>query len=290
MSFGAIFTALYFLLVAAVLTFSPIVTTHVGFQVSRWGGIALLFFMALALFGNRVWARWCGLLLSIAIASGVLLSGAEGPIMLTVLMGAIVGAVLLLFQTGGSSTQRSGPGPITTGLMLASGASASIVVVGLLFASQSGSAIASPQPTGDEVMRVSRTRVEWTDFGAALQLGEQDDLPILVSFETPWCGYCKKMNQVTWRDQQVIDRLGGIIAVRINAESAEEAGGYRGVDVARRYKVQGYPTVMLMRADGRVISRTSGYLAPSRLLSWLDGQLGRRAPASSVSTIPVSGS
>lgn len=290
MSFGAIFTALYFLFVAGVLSFAQTAVVSAELQTSRWSAIALLIFLALGLLANRLWARWTGLLLTIAIATGVILSGAEGSVMLAVLLGSLVGGLLLLLKAGGSTSQRSGPGPVATGLMLATGVSASVMVVGLVFAAQSAGVPGKSASSPANAMRVSQTRVGWMDFGSALQIATAEDLPILVTFETPWCGYCKKMNRITWRDSQVIDRLSEIITVRINAEDTEERSGHRGVDLARRYKVRGYPTLLLIRANGQVISRTSGFLPPRQLLAWLEGQLGRRSPVPSVSTISVSGS
>ena len=127
MSCGAIFTALYFLFVAGVLSFSKAAVASPELQTTRWAAIALLTSLALGLLANRLWARWSGLLLTITIVTGVILSGAEGSVMLAVLLGALVGGILLLLKAGGSTSQRSGAGPVTTGLMLATGLSAGVM-------------------------------------------------------------------------------------------------------------------------------------------------------------------
>jgi thioredoxin-related protein len=111
---------------------------------------------------------------------------------------------------------------------------------------------------------------------------------VLAVFVTSWCGYCKKMDRTTWRDGEVIDRLAGLVTVRVDTEESRPRNGYTGVELARRYRIQGTPDLLLLDAQGRVLSRSAGYHEPARLLRWLDGVLGPARDPSRSDNLSVS--
>jgi thioredoxin 1 len=93
-------------------------------------------------------------------------------------------------------------------------------------------------------------------FQAALtQAGLQKKI-VLVDFFTTWCGPCKMLDMVTWRDAGVIKLLRDkTVAVRIDAEKDKA--------LAARYGVSAYPTLALIRPDGTLIDRLVGYKDPT---------------------------
>jgi thioredoxin-related protein len=60
-----------------------------------------------------------------------------------------------------------------------------------------------------------------------------------------------------------------MVPVRVNAEESVERNGYRGSDLAERYRVATYPTMLLLDSSGRELSRAVGYRAPREYLGWL---------------------
>jgi thioredoxin-related protein len=78
------------------------------------------------------------------------------------------------------------------------------------------------------------------------------------------------MNKTTFKDPQVVDRLNELVAVKVNAEDGSERDGYSGRDLAARYGVSGYPTLMVLSPDGRVLARRSGYLSATEFLTWVN--------------------
>jgi thiol-disulfide isomerase/thioredoxin len=75
---------------------------------------------------------------------------------------------------------------------------------------------------------------------------------VLVDFYTTWCGPCKKLDETTWKDPGVIDWLGkNAICLKVDAE--KEAA------LAATYRINAYPTVLLLRPDGAEIDRLVGY-------------------------------
>ena len=65
------------------------------------------------------------------------------------------------------------------------------------------------------------------------------------------------------------DELAEMVAVRVNAEESVERNGYRGLDLAERYGIATYPTMLLLDSGGRELSRAVGYKAPRQFLNWL---------------------
>jgi len=60
---------------------------------------------------------------------------------------------------------------------------------------------------------------------------------VLVDFYTVWCGPCKKLDQTTWKDQQVRDWLSSeAVCLKVDAE--------KDVPLAEKYRINVYPTVV----------------------------------------------
>jgi thiol:disulfide interchange protein len=125
-----------------------------------------------------------------------------------------------------------------------------------------------PEPAGAPTIP-DLGRVLWSDFGRGLEIARAENKPIMVAFVTAWCGYCRQMDRVTWKNPEVIDALAEIVAVRVDAEENAERNGYRGVDLAARFGVSTYPTMLLVDSSGRELSRAVGYKEPGEYLNWL---------------------
>jgi thiol-disulfide isomerase/thioredoxin len=75
---------------------------------------------------------------------------------------------------------------------------------------------------------------------------------VVVDFYTVWCGPCKKLDETTWKDQGVRDWLSKeSVCVKVDAEKDEK--------LAAKYRINAYPTVLLVRPDGTEIDRLVGY-------------------------------
>ena len=87
----------------------------------------------------------------------------------------------------------------------------------------------------------------------------------------------KNFDQIKVGDEIVARRYLAIVvsAVKVDAEQAQQAGGYSGRELAARFGVTGFPTLVLLDGEGRVLARTSGYQDSRGLLRWLDGAAGR---------------
>ncbi len=96
-------------------------------------------------------------------------------------------------------------------------------------------------------------------FDDALALAAKDKRVVLIDFYTTWCGPCAMLDKYTWTDPAVVQWLGEkCVALRMDAEKE--------VDLATRFKVDAYPTIVLLKSDGKEIDRLVGYFKPKSFL------------------------
>ncbi|MBK9088486.1 MAG: thioredoxin family protein [Holophagales bacterium] len=105
-------------------------------------------------------------------------------------------------------------------------------------------------------------------FDEALARARSEKRLLLVDVYTDWCGWCKKLDREVFGDAKVAEASRGLVAVRINAEKGGET-------VARRYDVQGYPTVLFVDGSGSVVKRIDGYVDAAEMLQTILGPSGR---------------
>ena len=74
---------------------------------------------------------------------------------------------------------------------------------------------------------------------------------VVVDFYTDWCGWCRVLDRSVYPDPAVRRQLDRTVFLHLDAEG-------EGADAARRYRVDGFPTVVFLAADGREIGRIRG--------------------------------
>jgi thioredoxin-related protein len=91
----------------------------------------------------------------------------------------------------------------------------------------------------------------WAD--ARQQAAEQDKY-IFVDAYTDWCYWCKVQDKNTFTDEQVGAYINeNFVAVKLDFERGD------GVKLARKYRVQAYPSLLFFDSEGQLIGRTAGY-------------------------------
>jgi thiol:disulfide interchange protein len=77
--------------------------------------------------------------------------------------------------------------------------------------------------------------------------------PLFVDFYTTWCGPCKYLDQVTYRDSKFIKESKYFILVKIDAEKNKT-----NVRLAHKFRVAEFPTMIIMRPNGSESERIVG--------------------------------
>src|SRR5262245_1119840 len=92
-------------------------------------------------------------------------------------------------------------------------------------------------------------------FDDALKAAQTGNKVVMIDFFTTWCGPCKLLDETTWKDQKVQQFLSEkTIALKIDAEKQ--------VELAKRYNVRAYPTIVFVKPDGSLMDFIVGYREP----------------------------
>ncbi len=100
------------------------------------------------------------------------------------------------------------------------------------------------------------------DFDDALELAEEQNKPIFMDAYTDWCGWCKKLDKNAFKNKRVGKYMNEhFINVKVDMESRI------GKELKQSYAVRGYPTLLFINTDEKVISRIDGYIKSNGFLS-----------------------
>lgn len=114
-----------------------------------------------------------------------------------------------------------------------------------------------------------------TSFEAARTKALAENKILLVDMQTSWCGWCRVLEKTTYRDSSVLEMIDEhFVPVSLNAEVSGE-----GYNMATRYGVMSYPTIIYLEPDGRVLHFTGGYMEPVAYLEELKTVVERHQKA-----------
>ncbi len=104
-----------------------------------------------------------------------------------------------------------------------------------------------------------------TDFEAAKKLAAEKGLPILADFSgSDWCGWCVRLDKEVFSQPEfkayANDNLVLFLADFPNRTPQSDELKAQNEMLYRQYGIRGFPTVLLLNADGSVINKT-GYQA-----------------------------
>jgi len=105
---------------------------------------------------------------------------------------------------------------------------------------------------------------DWlTDFEKAKATAHERNLPILADFSgSDWCGWCMALEREVFSQtafsEFAKDNLVLFLADFPSAKEQTAAVKKQNNELAARYGIRGYPTILLLDADGKELART-GY-------------------------------
>jgi thiol-disulfide isomerase/thioredoxin len=89
--------------------------------------------------------------------------------------------------------------------------------------------------------------------------------PLVIDFYTDWCGPCRMFEQKILPVASVQAALGDVVFVRYDAEKGN------GLTAAARYRVDAYPTFVVVDGQGKLVTRSSGTPdEPTPFVSFVD--------------------
>jgi thioredoxin-like negative regulator of GroEL len=106
----------------------------------------------------------------------------------------------------------------------------------------------------------------------AFALGRQLGKPVFLYWGAVWCPPCNQVKATLFSRPDFVERSGAFVPVYVDGD---KPGAQK---VAARFKVQGYPTMILFKPDGTEITRLPGEVDPERYLLTLAAAMNAQIP------------
>ena len=120
----------------------------------------------------------------------------------------------------------------------------------------------------------TKDNLDWQDnLETALQKAKEENKAVLVNFTgSDWCIWCQRLSNEVFSKNEFEDYADeNLILVRLdfpkNIEQSAETKMYNS-QLAQRYGVQGFPTILLFNSQGKMVLQT-GY-QPGGPVSYVD--------------------
>lgn len=118
--------------------------------------------------------------------------------------------------------------------------------------------------------------IDWQPWSEKVfERAREDNRFVLLDLGAVWCHWCHVMEDVTYRDPEVIRLIRSrYIAVRVDQDSRP--------DLSNRYEDYGWPATIVFNADGSEIVKRQGYIPPRPMASMLQAIIDDPSPGPSV--------
>ncbi len=100
------------------------------------------------------------------------------------------------------------------------------------------------------------------DFAVAEQKAKAGNKNLFIDFEATWCGPCKLMDKIIYNADVVVKASANVVAVKVDCDEHPE--------LVKRFGVKGYPTLILVSPEGKILKTKSGYQSVKRMVAFLE--------------------
>ncbi len=107
--------------------------------------------------------------------------------------------------------------------------------------------------------KIKGTAIGWKDYTPGMAMAAQGDKPIFLYFHAPWCTYCTKLKQTTFKDKKILAYLEqNFVSIQVDTDKNQV--------LSNEWKVKGLPTLWFLEPDGTQINSIPGYMDAAQLV------------------------
>jgi len=103
----------------------------------------------------------------------------------------------------------------------------------------------------------SAAEIQWHEYEEGMALASSNNMPVMIDFYTEWCGYCRKMDDEVYVNDEVIELSKNFVNIKVDC--------YARPDLRQKYAIMGYPTIVFLNSNGDEVHRVLGYVTADRL-------------------------
>lgn len=139
-------------------------------------------------------------------------------------------------------------------------------------------ACASCAVTLPAVAAPAKSAIAWqvastdAEVDRAFALAKQSGKPVFLYWGAVWCPPCNQVKATLFSRADFIERTRAFIPVYVDGD---KPGAQK---IAARFKVAGYPSMVLFKPDGTEVTRLPGEVDPERYLLTLSAGMGAQVP------------
>jgi thiol:disulfide interchange protein len=105
--------------------------------------------------------------------------------------------------------------------------------------------------------------IDWVEsFEAGMKEAADTGKLVMVDLYTDWCGWCKRLDREVYTNGEVAKLAKDFVCIKLNPEKDPENG--------RKFKVQGFPTIIFTDSAGKEIRRVVGYKPADKFLKEME--------------------
>lgn len=120
---------------------------------------------------------------------------------------------------------------------------------------------ARPSESGSKTEKEAGIQFHDGNWEEALQKAKEEEKPVFLDISASWCGPCKMLKSRTFPNDEVGKFYNAnFINVAVDGEKGE------GIELARKFKIRGYPTLIYLNSNGEVIAQTAGFRNPKQFI------------------------